>query len=118
MVILWIVVISKKDGEIDWRLSAEEIWRRVRAFYPWPGCYTKWGGRVLRIHQAVPLRTKGSSRPGLVVAIESGRPAVVGVETGDGTLGLVAVQLEGKRSMPAVEFLRGQRDFIGDNLGD
>ena len=33
-------VISKSDGEIDWRLPTMEIWRRVRAFDPWPGCYT------------------------------------------------------------------------------
>ena len=33
-------VLSKQDGEIDWHLPAPELWRRVRALSPWPGCYT------------------------------------------------------------------------------
>ncbi|TET74179.1 MAG: methionyl-tRNA formyltransferase [Dehalococcoidia bacterium] len=109
--------IAKEDGAIDWRLSANEIWRRVRAFYPWPGCYTRWQGRLLRIHEAVPLHKKRNMVPGRVIALASGQPAVVGVETGDGILGLFSVQLEGKRAMPAAEFLRGQRGFVGDILG-
>jgi len=36
-----------------------------------------------------------------------------GVNTGNGVLGLLKVQLEGKRAMPAADFLRGQRQFIG-----
>jgi methionyl-tRNA formyltransferase len=40
----------------------------------------------------------------------------VGVQTGDGVLGLVKVQLEGKRELSAEEFVRGQRDFIGSRL--
>jgi methionyl-tRNA formyltransferase len=109
--------ITKEDGAIDWRLSANEIWRRVRAFYPWPGCYTRWQGKLLRIHEAVPLHKKGITVPGRVIALASRQPAVVGVETGDGILGLLSVQLEGKRALPAVEFLRGQRGFVGDILG-
>ncbi len=109
--------ITKKDGAIDWRLSANDIWRRVRAFYPWPGCYTRWQGRLLGIHEAVPLHKKGSMVPGRVIALASGQPAVVAVETGDGILGLLSVQLGGKRAMPAAEFLRGQSGFVGDILG-
>jgi methionyl-tRNA formyltransferase len=109
--------ITKKDGAIDWRLSANEIWRRVRAFYPWPGCYTRWQGRLLRIHGAVALHKKGVMVPGRVIALASGQPAAVGVETGDGILGLLSVQLEGKRAMPAAEFLRGQKGFVSDVLG-
>ena len=47
--------ISKEEGEVDWRLPAVVIWRRVRAFQPWPGCYTRWQGRQLKIIEAVPL---------------------------------------------------------------
>jgi len=54
--------------------------------------------------------------PGRVVAlapITGEATAAFGVHTGNGILGVVRVQLEGKRAMPAVEFLRGQREFIG-----
>ena len=104
--------ISKGDGEIDWRLSAVEIWRRVRAFHPWPGCFTHWRGKQLKIFEVVPLPEERTAEVGQVVAIE-GAEAVFGVGTGDGILGVLKVQLEGKKAMSATEFLRGQRQFIG-----
>ena len=109
--------ITKGDGAIDWTLSAAEIGRRVRAFNPWPGCYTTWRGKSLRIHEAVALHKEGQMLPGRVTALEPGLPAAAGVECGEGVLGLLNVQLEGKRAMSAEEFLRGQRDVIGDILG-
>ncbi|RLC92577.1 MAG: hypothetical protein DRI39_08125, partial [Chloroflexi bacterium] len=48
-----------------------------------------------------------------VVALERSQPATVGVQTGDGILGLRQVQLEGKRVTAAEEFIRGQRGFVG-----
>ena len=111
--------IAKEEGEIDWHLSVKEIWRRVRAFQPWPGCFTRWHGKQLKIMEAVPLpgdRTVEASR---VVALPPvlGKKAAFGVGTGDGVLGVLAVQAEGKRAMSADEFLRGQRQFIGGKLG-
>ena len=104
--------ISKEEGEIDWHLPAVDIWRRVRAFHPWPGCFTRWQGRQLKIIEAVPLPEKRPVEVGQVIAME-GAEAVFGIGTGDGILGVLTVQLEGKRTMSAVEFLRGQRQFIG-----
>jgi methionyl-tRNA formyltransferase len=106
-------MISKEDGLIDWRRPAVDLWRKVRAFQPWPGCYTIWQGRTVKIIEAVPLSGEGTS--GQVLAI-SHEKATVGVQTGEGILGLVQVQLEGKRAMSATDFIRGQRDFIGAQL--
>ena len=89
-----------------------DTWRRVRAFQPWPGCYTRWGGRRLEITEAVPLPGKRTLAVGQVVALKK-EGAAFGVNTGEGILGVLKVQLEGKRAMPAAEFLRGQRQFIG-----
>jgi len=50
------------------------------------------------------------------VAIGNEHGAAVGVQTGEGILGLIRVQLEGKRVMSAAEFVRGQRDFVGAQL--
>lgn len=104
--------ISKDEGEIDWHLPAIDIWRRVRAFHPWPGCYTWWQGRRLKIIEAVPLAEEKTVEVGRVVALTTG----FGVYTGDGILRVLTVQLEGKRAMAATEFLRGQRQFIGTIL--
>lgn len=109
--------ITKEDGAIDWRMSTIEISRRVRAFYPWPGCYTWWQGKLLKVLEAIPLNKEGSLVPGRVVTLAPGQPAAVGVETGDGVLGLLRVQLEGKRALAASEFLSGQRTFVGSILG-
>jgi len=107
-------MIAKEDGLIDWRRPAVELWRKVRAFQPWPGGYTTWQGRTVKIIEAVPLSGEGT--PGLVVAMSQEQIASIGVHTGEGTLGLIQVQLEGKRAMDAAEFVRGQRDFIGAQL--
>jgi len=108
--------ISKEEGEIDWHLSAIDIWRHVRAFQPWPGCYTRWQGRQFKIIEALPLPGERTLETGQVVALTPTRErsrAVFGVYTGDGILGVCQVQLGGKRAMSAAEFLRGQRQFIG-----
>ena len=108
-------LISKEEGEVDWRLPAVDIWRRVRAFQPWPGCYTRWQGRQLKIIEAVPLPAESALSVGQVVALTSAAEsrAAFGVATGEGILGVLKVQLEGKRAMSAAEFLRGQQRFIG-----
>ena len=103
---------TKEEGEIDWELPAVDIWRRVRAFNPWPGCYTRWRGRQLKIIEAVPLPREGIIETGKVVALDR-EEAAFGVCTGDGVLGILQVQLEGKRVRSAAEFFRGQRDFSG-----
>ena len=105
--------ITKEEGEIDWHLPAVELWRRVRAFYPWPGCYTKWQGKKLDILEAVPLSGEKAFKVGEVVALPSASTTAFGVNTGEGVLGILRVQLEGKRALSAAEFLRGQREFIG-----
>jgi methionyl-tRNA formyltransferase len=104
--------ITKESGRIDWQLPALDIWRQVRAFQPWPGCGTTWKGRLLKIIEAVPL--PGVGEAGMVSAIKGSQSAApIGVQTGDGILGLLHVQMEGKRVIPAEDFLRGQADFLG-----
>jgi methionyl-tRNA formyltransferase len=104
--------ITKEDGEIDWHLPTVEIWRRVRAFNPWPGSYTRWRGKQLKIIEAVPFTEEGALDVGQVVALP-GYESMPGISTGEGILWVARVQLEGKREMSAADFLRGQRDFIG-----
>jgi methionyl-tRNA formyltransferase len=109
-------LISKEDAEIDWHLSAVELWWRIQAYNPWPGCYTWWKGKRLKIHEATPLGDMAKGKIGEVLALA--KPAFrVGVITGHGILGLNQVQLEGKRKMAVDDFVRGQRDFIGSVLG-
>jgi len=102
--------VKKTDGEINWSMSATDLWRRVRAYQPWPACYTRWQGKQVKIVEAVPIKGQ-TSKPGRVVPLEGA--AAFGVETGDGILGVLRLQMEGKRAMTSEEFLRGQRQFPG-----
>jgi methionyl-tRNA formyltransferase len=108
-------LITSKDGELDWHLPAVQLWRMVRAYNPWPSCYTWYQGKRLKIHRAVPLDDGAKEESGKVVALRE-RPGV-GVVTGQGILGLCEVQLEGKRALPVTDFVRGKRDFIACVLG-
>ncbi len=107
--------VKKEDGEIDWSRAAVEIWRRVRAFYPWPGCYTTWRGKMLKIIEATPLPGVVAADAGEVIALER-EDDIMGIGTGEGVLGVIKVQLAGKRVMTTAEFLRGQRGFMGSVL--
>ncbi len=105
--------LRKEQGAIDWTHSAEEISLAVRAFNPWPAASTTWQGQQIKILQAAPLSDPGDAEPGRVVQVESG----VAVATGRGLLRLDQVQLAGRAAMIAQDFARGQRDFIGSQLG-
>ena len=84
---------------------------------PWPGAYTVLdsAGHSLRLklHRVLPMHRLAGS-PG-VVTRHVGRGIVVG--TGEGSLLLLEVQLEGKRRMSASEFLRGFSLPVGTRLG-
>jgi methionyl-tRNA formyltransferase len=106
-------ILRKEDGLIDWAQPAITIERRVRGFDPWPGAYSHVGGKLLKIHRArvVAADTKGS--PGEVMRADTGG---LWVATGSGLLGLEEVQLENRKRLSGVEFLRGARIKPGDRL--
>ncbi len=106
--------MSKRDGEIDWNIPAVEIWRCVRAYNPWPGCYTWWHGKQLKILKARPVKIEEDTSPGRIIEMSDQHQLAIG--TGDGVLVVSEVQLEGKKAMPAKDFIQGQKNFIGSVL--
>lgn len=95
-------LLDKKAGEMDFKLSAQELARKVRAFSPWPGTYTYWQGTRLLIHKA---RAKNVTSPGVGVFCKvEGSPAI---GTGDGVLILSELQVGGKSRMSGKDFLNG-----------
>jgi len=106
-------MIRKSDGAIDWTSSAAAIVPRVRAFNPWPSAHTMHGRRLLKIHRARALSDQAGAPPGTVVAVGE----VIRVATGDGSLAIEELQLEGRRALPAREFGRGGGIAVGDRLG-
>jgi methionyl-tRNA formyltransferase len=111
-------LLRKEDGELDFHQPAPVLERRVRALSPWPGTFTRWNGQRLSVLRARAVLGPASTRPGAVVALPgggSGAPTV-GIGTAEGILGLLEVQAEGRRALPADEFIRGRRDFLGSLL--
>ena len=101
--------LTKDAGQIDWALPASDIWRQVRAFQPWPGSFTRFAGKILKILEGCPAACAAAGPIGTVVTVGKG----LGVVTGSGIFELGRIQLEGKQPMPASEFARGRRDFAG-----
>ncbi len=97
-------LLKKEDGEIDWTQSAVSIERRIRAFHPWPSSYTWLGNKRLKILAARLSTVEGSAAPGTII---SRQDKVLTVATGQGSLTLDRVQLEGKKAMPIAAFLAG-----------
>ena len=107
--------IRKEDGKIDWSCGAEELWRRLRAFQPWPGFFTFWRGGVLKLLEGSPLE-RPAAPPGMVVPVELENGPGIGITTGRGILVVQRLQPEGRRPMTAQEFLAGHGDFLGAQL--
>jgi methionyl-tRNA formyltransferase len=116
--------LTRADALIDWSLPAVEIWRRVRAFNPWPVAHTRWHDEELRIHEAWPLPYDSGELPGTVLPPTPLPPeaddtqSTFGVATGAGVLAVRRLQRPGKRALSGEEFLRGQRDLIGQRLAE
>lgn len=102
--------IKKSDGRIDWTRSAAEIDRLVRAFTPWPGAFSSWKGKQLKI---VAGREGEGHAPAGQVAELNGRLAI---GTGDGVYLPSALQVAGKKRLPVADFVNGYRDILGKRL--
>lgn len=102
--------LKKEEGEVDWTLSATEIFWRARGFQPWPGCYTMFRDRTLHILRCRPSDEVLVGRPGSVTSRRKRLFVACGHAT---TLEILELQLEGRRRATAADFLNGQR--IGEN---
>ena len=107
-------LLKKEDGEIDWTHSTVSIERRIRAFHPWPSSYTWLGNKRLKILATRLSPVEASAAPGTIIDRQD---KVLTVATGQGSLTLDRVQLEGKKAMPIAAFLAGHALKPGDRLG-
>lgn len=108
-------ILERNDGHINWTQTAEEIERHIRAFTPWPGSFTFWRQKRIRVLK------------GFVVYLSAGKPLAPGqtflyqenhfaVQTGMGLFVIEKLQLEGKNAMSIQEFLNGYAEIIGSAL--
>jgi len=105
--------LKPEDGRIDWAQPAAQLERLCRAMDPWPGAFTTWEGRRLRIVRGAVCEGQAGLSPGQVFPIQGGGAAVA---TGEGALALLRVQLEGRPEMDAAAFVRGRPQFLSARL--
>ncbi len=103
-------MVKKDDGKIDWKRDAEFIDRQVRAFNPWPGAFTRWNHRLLKIFRGGVRNHPSPGEPGRVIWVASD---FIEVATGKDSFIIQEVQLEGKRRMGVHEFLLGHPVPVG-----
>ena len=113
--------ITREDARIDWTRPAAELVRRSRAFAPWPGLFTtRRSSRVklasLSLAANGPWVREGAedSSPGTI--LEAGVRVIVAC--GEGAVAVATLQAEGRRALPAAEFVRGERLTAGEILGE
>jgi len=107
-------MLKRDDGLIDFSRSALDAYNRLRGFQPWPGAFTKFRGKMLHIHAAIP-----APEVAVVAAahftIENER-LLLGFANGT-ALEVRELQLEGKKRMSAKDFINGYRPRDEEKLG-
>ena len=103
-------LITREHGQADFSLSAEALDAKRRAFTPWPGLWTMWQGKRLKLCNTEPVQKQ----------LESGLAQVEGndifIGCSHGSLRVLSLQLEGKKELPSPDFLRGYQTFTNSKF--
>jgi methionyl-tRNA formyltransferase len=108
--------LKKENGKINWKNSAGDIYNLIRGCVGWPGAFTYYKGRMLKIYKAT--LSQFASLPVCQLPGEITRVSKDGivVATAEGNLIIKELQIEGKRIMSAGEFIAGHKIIVGDKL--
>ena len=107
--------LSKEEANIDWTMDAVQIERNIRAFNPWPVCFTQMGEHSVKIYQASVVEQTGPAG----VVLSSNKNGIV-VACGKQALSITQLQPQGKKPMAISDFLNGRSDWVtpGTVLGE
>jgi len=106
--------LKKNDGAIDWHKSAEEINNLIRGCMNWPGAFTYYKGKLLKIYKAKAFESLSPSvlqSPGGIVQVS--KEGII-VATGGDVLMIKELQIESKRMMRVEEFIAGHKIRAGE----
>jgi len=109
--------LKKEDGKINWEKSAIDIFNLIRGVLPWPGAFTYYKGKLLKIYKAQaagPLGDRGTGELGQIIQVS--KDGII-VATGKDNLIIEELQVEGKRKVSTEEFIAGHKISPGDRLG-
>ena len=124
-------MLTREDGKVDWNKSANEIYNLYRGLTPWPGIWTTWEGKRLKlqkIKKTPPQRdpahggTKNQKNNVTIEQLSNAAGAITAFENrifvvaSNGLIEVTELQLEGKKPMDAKTFLTGYHNFAGSKL--
>lgn len=109
-------LLTKEEGRIDWKQSAREIDRRIRAFTPWPLCLTRHGEAELYVLAGRPFDSamENGAAPGTVLGVDKQHGILI--QTGDGIFAAERLQYRTKKALDWRSFLNGSQTLIGSRL--
>jgi len=96
--------IFKDTCKIDWNKPATQIHNHIRGLSPYPAAWTELNGKTLKIFKSEVGSKQSEGKPGSTV---SDNKTFLSFNTTDTQLGILELQLEGKKRMSTEEFLRG-----------
>ena len=109
--------LSREDERLDWNMSARQVYNKVRGTNPWPGSYTTYQGKTVKIwagqvHQCEnAMKHHAHQDNGTIVKIFND---AIGVKVNDGVYLITELQLEGKKRMSVKDYLNGHCIFEVD----
>ncbi|WP_286863040.1 MULTISPECIES: methionyl-tRNA formyltransferase [Sphingobacterium] len=98
--------IFKDDCKINWNQSTDAVYNFIRGLSPYPTAFTILKDKVLKIYQTEKEQTATAVAPG---TIETDQKSYLKFATQDGYISVSELQLEGKKKMNVVDFLKGYR---------
>jgi len=107
--------VEKEEAHILWGAPARQIFNQIRAFDPWPGAYTTWAGRTVKLFRPRLMEAGGKEAPGTVVQASA---EGIRIASPRGTLLIREVQMESRPRMKVSDFLRGTPLTPGIRLGE
>ncbi len=100
--------ISREDEHIDFSKTTRQVFNQIRGLNSWPGAYTIYEGKILKVWASRigsnydPIKNNGE----IINTYDDG----FGVKTSNGEIVITMVQPEGKKKMPAIDFINGERN--------
>jgi methionyl-tRNA formyltransferase len=102
--------IEKKESKINWNEKAKKIVAKINALYPNPGCWFELMGSRIKVIKANEISATG--KPGEVVNKD------FAIACSENAVQITELKREGKSSMTAIEFLKGNKLEVGSNINE
>ncbi|MFW5993572.1 MAG: methionyl-tRNA formyltransferase [Halanaerobiaceae bacterium] len=107
--------LSKKDGLINFNKSNREVFNFIRGNNPWPGAYTFYQAKKLKVWNSEIVDINHNSVPGEILSVDLDQGLLIA--TANGAINLTEVQLPGSKRMSARDFICGYQPEAGEILG-